>query len=230
MLGQMQVLLFLLLVGMVGCIAHTSKLAHVKSLNRGKEVDNYLQTELSSCTIAQHTVLGFLKTRGVVLGSDSYSSGKVIKKLGNDEQRITVGTAERKVECRISLGPAPVGSKCVAPCGCTGSQKWVQFSELNRLRRKDPSQWSTCRTCQQKFEYNSFTKYGGLKANLIGYLLDNRAIIRSLLGLMFVYLVYTASLPLLLSRALTAQVTWQQVRLFSIPHHFDTSIVDAAAW
>ena len=30
---------------------------------------------------------------------------------------------------------------------CSGSSQWIQFTELNRLRRKDPDQWKICQVC-----------------------------------------------------------------------------------
>ena len=107
-------------------------------LVRRKQAIPYLQTEWSSCTSAQHGILKFLGSQGVEIRSESANSSKQTEM--RDDERITESTPSNSGECRISLGRAPAET-CVAPCGCTGSQKWVQFSQLNRLRRKDPSQW-----------------------------------------------------------------------------------------
>lgn len=216
MLSPVTVFIFTLLVGSVHCINHIHKLAQPKLVRREQAATPYLQTELSSCTSAQHGILKFLESQGVEIGSESDKSSKQTEM--RDDERITVSTPNNNVECRISLGRAPAGSKCVAPCGCTGSQKWVQFSELNRLRRKDPSQWITCRTCQHKFEFDIFTNYGGLKANMIGFLLDNRVIVRSIFAVLFIALLYAANFPLLVSRAMTGHFLWQQVRTSQISH------------
>jgi len=217
MLSPTKIFLFVVYVGVVYCIKHINKLAPPTLTGRENEAIPYLRSELSSCTSAQQSILQFLRTQRVEIGSDAVNGLKQAKVRDGDVNRITVCTPENSVECRVALGPAPVESKCVAPCGCTGSQKWVQFSELNRLRRKDPMQWNTCRTCQQRFEYDLFTNYGGLKANLIGYLLDNRVIMRSTLGLICIALLSAAKFPLLVSRVLTSQSMWQQVTLNYFP-------------
>ena len=100
---------------------------------------------------------------------------------------IALSTSKNNYDCRISFDKVtysftftnsliysysfkvPIGQKCIAPCGCTGSGKWIQFSELNRLRRKEPLQWITCQTCQQKFNYNSLIVYGGIQGDILPY-------------------------------------------------------------
>jgi hypothetical protein len=57
--------------------------------------------------------------------------------------KVALSREDNNLECRVALGRAPVGKKLIAPCGCTGSQEWVQFAELNRLRRREPLQWIT---------------------------------------------------------------------------------------
>jgi hypothetical protein len=103
----------------------------------------------------------------------------------------------------------PVGSKCIAPCGCTGSQQWIQFSVLNRMRRSDPSQWITCQTCQQKFDYSSFITYGGSTGNIISTILDNPNILRGALGGVTAILCYTFSLGNLLMKFSLSRFFWQ---------------------
>lgn len=205
----------LVIVGIVHCSMCVSKLAQptlVSGKNQPNQAMQYLQSELLSCTRVQQAIQVSLLTKGVHLNSHHIDDKHSSRIPGDDMSRITVSTFENNIDCRIALGKAPEGSKCVAPCGCTGSQKWVQFSELNRLRRKDPLQWKTCRTCQRKFDYELFTPYGGLKANIIGYALDHRVTIRTIGGVLSLFVVYASSLPLLVSRILTSHFFWQQVR------------------
>jgi hypothetical protein len=42
----------------------------------------------------------------------------------------------------------------------------VQFSELNRMRRRDPSHWIICQTCLQRFDYDTLQVHGGLGNNI----------------------------------------------------------------
>ena len=178
---------------------------------RDTEIVPYLQTELSLCSEAQQNIQNFLKSKGVEIGVNPILNRRSMKRLNDVRSRIVMSTDENNVECRISLGKAPTGSKCIAPCGCSGSQKWVQFSEFNRLRRKDPSQWETCKTCQQRFETEIFSVFGDVKANLIGYMLDNRNLLRSAGGAVIALLMYVFSAPMLLSRVLTSRMLWQSV-------------------
>lgn len=188
---------------------------------RDTEIVPYLQTELSLCSEAQQNIQNFLKTKGVEIGVNPILNRRSMKRLNDVRSRIVMSTDENNVECRISLGKAPTGSKCIAPCGCSGSQKWVQFSEFNRLRRKDPSQWETCKTCQQRFETEVFSAFGGVKANLIGYTLDNRNLLRGAGSAVIALLMYVFSAPMLLSRVLTSRMLWQSVScnaFVGLPH------------
>jgi len=124
----------------------------------------WLQNQIIETSIAQQSVMRQLHdTHLIPVGK---AAGSLLSKRRSDDRktdegpRITQCTKDNNVECRISLGTAPIGSILVSPCGCLGSQKWIQFSELNNLRRKDPSQWSVCQTCQQKFDYEIFTERG----------------------------------------------------------------------
>lgn len=175
------------------------------------EVIPYLQSELASCSSAQQQILTFLHGKGIPVGLGPASLRKVRNIAESLRSRITVSTSDNGVECRIALGTAPVGAKCVAPCGCSGSQKWVQFAELNRLRRKDPAQWTVCRTCQQKFDYSVFEAYGGLPGNIIGYILDHKPMLRAFIAAAGAVALYLLNAPLWVSRALTSHLLWQQV-------------------
>ncbi|KAJ1393491.1 hypothetical protein B484DRAFT_408182 [Ochromonadaceae sp. CCMP2298] len=182
------------------------------STSTSSPVIPYLQSELSATSTAQQGILAFLHAKQVPLGQlpGSLRSKGASGGAADLLSRITVSTKQNHVECRISLGRAALGAKCVAPCGCSGSQKWVQFSELNKLRRKDPSQWTSCRTCQQPFDYQAFAVYGGLPANVVGYVLDHMAIVRG--GVVVVVAAACSLLDAgaLLSRVLTSKALWQQ--------------------
>ena len=98
----------------------------------------------------------------------------------------------------------------MAPCGCTGSQQWIQFSELNSLRRKEENQWKICQTCQQKFEYSGYTIHGGIKGNIVTALLDNPKILRiGLLSIIFV-LCYNLAVDHILLRFSVSKIFWQK--------------------
>lgn len=139
----------------------------------------FLQSEFSSLSSAQQNIVSYLNSMQIPINKEPRS---LLKQSSRDIlSRIIVSSKENNIECRIALGRAPIGAKCVAPCGCTGSQKWVQFSELNKLRRKDPSQWKVCQTCQQKYDYEVFSKFGGVKSSIIGLLLDRKIYVRSII-------------------------------------------------
>lgn len=172
----------------------------------------YLQSEMSACSNAQQSILKFLHEKYIPIGMIAGSLRESLNsKIDSVRSRIIVSTSNNNIECRVSLGKAPIGSKCVAPCGCTGSSKWVQFAELNKLRRKDPQQWTSCPTCQQKFDYSIFVAYGGLPASLIGYILDNLLILRSSLLLIAIVIGYIGSFRSIVYRFLVSKALWQQV-------------------
>lgn len=109
-------------------------------------ISKFLQSELASIATAHNTIHTFLREKRIPIGeqprslkatsaSDSKQQGKLMVILSEDTNEI---------ECRVALERAPIGSKCIAPCGCTGSQQWIQFAVLNRMRRSEPSQWTTC--------------------------------------------------------------------------------------
>lgn len=174
-------------------------------------VSNFIQTEITSTSTAQNRLLLLLSKHSINVGEKLSSDLKNESSLESASKRITVSTTENNIECRIALGKAKLGSKCIAPCSCTGSQRWIQFSEFNRLRRKDPNQWKVCQTCQQPFECNLFTKYGGLQASLVGNLLDNISSVRY--GIAGVILIgsYVSALDKLLLRFFMTRYWWQMV-------------------
>jgi len=148
------------------------------------DVLTFLLRESAHLSALQEQVGGFLRTQGIFVGNhlrpivDADRDGN---RKDRGSHRIAISTMENPLECRITLGQAEVGSKVIAPCLCSGSQEWVQFSELNRLRRKDPGQWKVCPTCQGKFDFSMIYEHGGVKGNLITLLLDNKIILRSIL-------------------------------------------------
>eukprot|EP01040_Poterioochromonas_malhamensis_P002021 gene2024-2157_t len=144
----------------------------------------YLQQEQILCSNAQQNILSYLKKQLIPVGSEPRSL-QTTSKVDLIEDRTITSTESHPIECRLTLDFAPPGAKCVAPCSCTGSQKWIQFSVLNKLRRKDPKQWITCPTCREPYKHELFASQGGLKSAVIGMLLERLNIIRGL----FRYLV-----------------------------------------
>jgi hypothetical protein len=124
------------------------------------------------------------------------------------------------MECRVSLGRAPIGSKCLAPCGCIGSQQWIQFSVLNRLRRKDPEQWQYCQTCQQKFNYDILYKHGGVYGNLLSYFLDNLKTFRPLIFIFGLMVLKIVQFDSLVKRFLVSKLFWSQYPRWGKLVHF----------
>jgi hypothetical protein len=105
-----------------------------------KAID-YLESESIAAAEALQTIRSKLRNKGIHIGpmdDDSHVANK-------NRPEIALSTDENEIECRVSLGPVPHGVKAISPCGCTGSQKWVQYSVFNRLRRKEPNHWKTCK-------------------------------------------------------------------------------------
>jgi hypothetical protein len=178
------------------------------------ELIKYLQNEQAGVSAAQQRIVEYLHSKKISIGSEpvdpsvlSKSSESLIK------DRLAVSTDEHPIECRVTLDQAPTGSICVAPCGCSGSQKWVQFSVLNKLRRKEPKQWVTCQTCRQPFVYDLFLSHADLKANILGLILDKIEFLRFVMFLSVVLVGYILSLPALLQRVLISRSVWQLVSL-----------------
>lgn len=170
----------------------------------------YLQQEQILCSNAQQNILSYLKKQLIPVGSEPRSL-QTTSKVDRIEDRTITSTESYPIECRLTLDFAPPGAKCVAPCSCAGSQKWIQFSVLNKLRRKDPKQWITCPTCREPYKHELFASQGGLKSAVIGMLLERLNIIRGLLFTTFLIFSYVVSLPLLFSRYLVSRSFWQMV-------------------
>lgn len=175
---------------------------------------SYLQSEAASLTSSQHAIKEFLHSKHVPVGTTPRSMRKIDSEAA---EKLIVGVSSKKhpIECRVSLDKAPIGSKCIAPCGCTGSQRWIQFAVLNRLRRKDPEQWKVCQTCQQRFDYSGLVKYGGVWGNALTLLLDKPALLRlasiSAASLAFV----TLSLDKLVVRFALSKYFWSTYKHWS---------------
>ena len=196
---------------MLPCTTSASTSASVSTSTPAGGVLQYLQTESAALASAQQSVQAFLQSKQVPVGGLPRSLRKDIK---DGEQvnklRVALSTKDNNLECRIALGRAPIGRKCVSPCGCTGSQQWIQFSELNRLRRKEPTQWVKCQTCQQNFDYSMISTHGGVAGNAVSLLLDNVKVLRISLASASVILAWATSLHALAMRFFTSRAFWQQ--------------------
>jgi hypothetical protein len=178
-----------------------------------RRILTYLQQEQVACSNAQQSIIQTLRQYKIPIGSEPGSLRKLKTGLSNTiHDRVVTSTEDNEIECRVTLDRVPVGSKCVAPCGCTGSQKWIQFSVFNKLRRKEPEQWKTCQTCKQPFLHDLFTPYGGTKVALLGYVLDHRPLFRSLALLVALFSSYVIGVQNWISRFLVSESFWQMVR------------------
>jgi len=200
------------------------------SSNNFASVMSYIQKESASVSNAQHAIKAFLNSKDIPIGlsnrpsSLSSSTNKEEEQSIHHQFDIAMSTSDNVIDCRVSLERIPLGSKCLAPCGCTGSQKWIQFSVLNKLRRNDPSQWKICRTCQKPFDYTPISIYGGVNGNLLSLILDNKAILRASLGVFFVLFSVVCNLSLLIKRLLVSKLLWNSYprwsRIIHLPFVF----------
>ncbi len=172
---------------------------------------NFIQNELAAVGAAQQRIMSQLKDKNIRIGQIASPHDNTLPSHSDLQSRTAISTRTNEIECRISLGKAPIGSKCVAPCGCKGSQKWIQFSEYNKLRRKDPQQWITCQTCQQPFQPQLFTPYGGLKGALVGLLLERMYIVRVAMLVALVAISYALDISSFVKQALTSRLFWDWV-------------------
>lgn len=206
-------LLSLILLFFTLTIVNAEKVSTVKlSSTVIHKLIQHLQKEQSELTAIQQRLIHSLDSKGIFLTSDkSFESTNNLQEESSVKDRLAISTDENPIECRISLDVAPDGAICVAPCGCTGSQKWVQFGVLNKLRRKDPQQWKSCPTCRQPYQYQLFTDNAGLSANLLGLALDNLSTLRTISFATFMVLSYLLSVQSLLKKFLVSRFFWQQV-------------------
>lgn len=170
------------------------------------DVLTFLQRESSSVSASKSAVEGFLLGRGIYVGN--HNKPKATSMRGRDRIRIALSTDDNNLECRVALCKAVVGSKVIAPCRCSGSQEWVQFSELNRLRRRDPKQWTICPTCQAKFDFSIVRDYGGVVGNIVTMILDNKVMMRSVILCTSTILGIVFKVHTLFLRLLTSKVFW----------------------
>ncbi len=200
-----------------------------------KHVLTYLQQEQVACTAAQQSIIQNLRNRKIPIGGDPGTLRKPVHGLSNTiHDRLTTSSEANPIECRVTLNRVSDGTKCVAPCGCTGSQKWMEFSAFNKLRRKDPQQWITCQTCKQPFQYDLFTSYGGTSAALIGFILDYRSLFRGLSVAVVAIAMYIIGVQNWITSLLVSEGFWQMVsanivrfnNIFLLPFCFFISIHD----
>lgn len=170
---------------------------------------NYLHQEHIHLSEIQSKLVSFLQSNQIPISSEI----SLVHKSEDIpvQDRITISSKQNPVECRITLTKVKSGKLCVAPCKCTGSQKWVQFSVLNQLRRKDPKQWMVCQTCRSSYSYNLFAVYGGGKGSIIGFMLDRLSVIRSILLIWLGAVWYQLSMSSWISRILVSKTFWQLV-------------------
>ncbi len=177
-----------------------------------KHVLTYLQQEQVACTAAQQSIIQNLRSRKIPIGGEPGSLRKPVHGLSNTiHDRLTTSSEANPIECRVTLNRVADGTKCVAPCGCTGSQKWIEFSAFNKLRRKDPQQWITCQTCKQPYQYDLFTSYGGTASALIGFVLDNRPLFRGLSVAVVAIAMYLIGVQNWVTSLLVSEGFWQMV-------------------
>ena len=180
-----------------------------------QEVRQFLQKESSALSTSQGQVIGFLKSKGIRIGTKASERMEPVSDVQSDRVRIAMSTDTNNLECRVALGRAPTGSKVVAPCRCSGSQEWVQFSELNRLRRRDPKQWTVCPTCQTKFDFRLVQDYGGVQGNVVTALLDKPVVVRGALSAIAAMVSVFVRMDLLVLRLLTCRPFWNMYHNWS---------------
>ena len=171
---------------------------------------SYLQQEAHALTKSQEHIANFLRSKKIPIGSEPLSLQiNNINKLKTIP--IILSTEKNPIDCRISLSHVTSGKVCIAPCACTGSQKWIQYSTYNKLRRIDPNQWKVCRTCQTKFHTEIFSQVSTINTSLLTLILDNFSIIR-INGLIILTLIsYFTSLHHYLLKFLVSRAFWMQV-------------------
>ena len=196
---------------------------HIATCISGESIaslQTYLHNEALALSEAQQQISSFLISKNIPIKSLNIprEERKRLSALAEkSKSRVCVSKEENEVECRISLDRVDIGKKCIAPCGCGGSQRWIQFSEFNRLRRKEPSKWVTCQTCQQKFDYSILSEQSiDVKTALLSTMLDKPVIIRSILAASFLMASVLLSLDKVVLRLVTSRFFWQRVGFFHI--------------
>jgi hypothetical protein len=197
-----------LLVALLSCYVQASS-------NNVASLQGYLQNEALLLSEAQQQVGRFLMSKNIPIKSLLLSREerrRLAEESKKHKSRVCESTEDNEVECRISLDRVDFGRKCIAPCGCVGSQRWIQFSEFNRLRRKEPTKWVTCQTCQQPFDYSIINQQPvDMKTVVLTTMLDKSVIVRSVMALMVAMASYIFSVDKLLLRLVTSRFFWQRV-------------------
>jgi hypothetical protein len=166
---------------------------------------NYLQSESVAVSSALQNVQSFLRSKGIA----TYGPPIPTHDVHNKKTKVVVSTKKHPLECRISLDTVEPGKKCVAPCSCIGSQEFIQFSEFNKLRRKDPGSWVTCQTCMQPFDYSFLNENtSGLKGFAISTVLDKPVYMRAGLFMTICFAWYITSFHKLLLKFLVSKWFW----------------------
>lgn len=179
-----------------------------------EEVMNWLRQQQLEVSIAQANLIQKLRDFQIPVGLPPGSLRKQSEANADDlSQRIITSLPDNHIECRVTLDRVPFGRKCVAPCQCTGSQKWVQFAVLNKLRRKDAQAWVTCPTCRTPYRYDLLLAQSDFKSSLLSTALDNISVVRSVVAGVVVISALKMGVHHLLLRFLLSRSFWQQVRV-----------------
>ena len=178
--------------------------------NPSSLIESFLLSELSSASAVHQSLLSLLIRKNINIRDSTTVSFKA-----RISERVAVSSSENPIECRISLGKAVDGSICVAPCSCTGSQKWVMFSELNKMRRRDPNHWTRCQTCQETIDYAPFLAHNNVIEVFVSKLLDEHSILRWGITSALLTIGYLSSFFNLFERFLVSGSTWNMVKKFS---------------
>lgn len=177
-----------------------------------EEVMNWLRQQQLEVSIAQANLIQKLRDFQIPVGLPPGSLRKQSEANADDlSQRIITSLPDNQIECRVTLDRVPFGRKCVAPCQCTGSQKWVQFAVLNKLRRKDAQAWVTCPTCRTPYRYDLLLAQSDFKSSLLSTALDNISVVRSVVAGVVVLSALKMGAHHLLLRFLLSRSFWQQV-------------------
>ena len=182
------------------------------SEDAGHDILSYLQREQTAVTMAQSQIVQFLQNKKIPIGQEP-TTHQTPHTTDTDTllDRIAISTSKNPIECRITLDTATEGSICVAPCSCAGSQKWVELSVFNKLRRKNPSQWLVCQTCKQPYRYDLLQAQSSLEANILGLLLDRPLVVRAALLLGGVCAGWALQLHVMFQKLLVSEAFWKMV-------------------
>lgn len=177
-----------------------------------ENVINWLRQQQLEVSMAQSNLVQRLRDYGIPVGLPPGSRPLQEKDEADDiTKRVTVCTRSNPIECRVALGRAQLGRICVSPCQCTGSQKWVQFSVLNKLRRKDPQTWVTCPTCRTPYRFDLLYSNADAKTSVLSAVLDNLNVLRSAMAIILMSAVVWSHLPAFIMRILVSRAFWQKV-------------------